>query len=218
METDSLKTAHEIIRVSFDYHKPSILIESSWLILLVLFCIIVAFYLIRRKLLKNYRVFEMNVEISGTPKTIFKVKRNTENLYIANRIYIELTTRKAAIEFDENHDIILEIYNSWYDLFKIIRSEIKNLPGEYLQNHNPSKALLGLTTKILNCGLRPHLTEYQAKYRQWYEKNKSNYEGESPQEIQKHYPDYANLVTSMKNVNSLLKDYSIELERLINGK
>lgn len=218
METDSLNTAHEIIRLSFDYHKPSILIESSWLILSILICIVIAFSLIRRQLLKKYRVFEMDVEISGTPKTTFKVKRNTENLYIANRIYIELTTRKAAIDFDENHDVIIEIYNSWYDLFKIIRTEIKSLPGEYLQNHNPSKALLGLTTKILNCGLRPHLTEYQAKYRQWYEKNKSNYENESPQEIQKHFPDYVNLVTSIKNVNSLLKAYSIELERLINGK
>ena len=59
----------------------------------------------------------------------FKVKRNTENLFIANRIYLELVTRKAALPFDEDNDVIVEVYDSWYTLFSTIREEIKNVPG-----------------------------------------------------------------------------------------
>ena len=162
----------------------------------------------------------LEVEISGTPKAVFKVERNHENLYIANRIYIELTTRKAAIPIDENNDSIEEIYDSWYNLFGIIRDEIKTVPGKYLKDHDPTSALIGLTRKILNEGLRPHLTEHQAKFRKWIEREKVKKENEnlSPQEIQAKYPDFANLVVSMKAVNLILANYANELDKLIKGK
>ena len=117
--------------------------------------------------------YDMEVEISGAPKVKVKVERNNENLFIANRIYIELTTRKAAIPFDEDNDVIAEVYDSWYKLFGIIREEIKSVPGRYLKDHDPTSALIGLTTRILNEGLRPHLTQYQARFRKWYEEEKA---------------------------------------------
>jgi len=162
----------------------------------------------------------MEVEISGTPKMTFKVERNHENLFIANRIYIELTTRKAAIPIDENNDSIEEIYDSWYVLFGIIRDEIKTVPGKYLIDHDPTKALIGLTRKILNDGLRPHLTEHQAKFRKWLENAKEEEVNKklSPQDIQRQYPDFENLVKSMKEVNLILADYAKELDKLIKGK
>lgn len=161
----------------------------------------------------------MKFEISGSPKMIFKVERNNDNLYIANRIYIELTTRKAAILIDENNDVIEEVYNSWYQLFGIIREEIKSLPGKYLREHDPTTALIGLTRKILNEALRPHLTEHQARYRRWLETEKANpsNKGKSPQELQKNYPGYVNLIASMKNVNRVLIAYAEELDKLIKG-
>jgi len=148
------------------------------------------------------------------------VERNYENLYIANRIYIELSTRKAAIVIDENNDVIEEIYNSWYELFGIIREELKALPGKYLQDHDPTIALIGISTKILNDVLRPHLTAHQARFRKWLEKAKKDpiNENLSPQEMQEKYPDFANLVDSMKKVNQTLIDYSKDLHRLIKGK
>ena len=151
---------------------------------------------------------------------VFKVERNYENLFIANRIYIELTTRKAAIPIDENTDNIEEIYDSWYHLFGIIRDEIKTVPGKYLKDHDPTKALIGLTRNILNDGLRPHLTEHQAKFRQWLKvaKEESINKNLSPQELQKKYPDFTNLVISMKAVNLILANYAHELDKLIKGK
>lgn len=216
----NLSDTLEIIHIALDLSKPSLAIESNWYLIgsvLIIFSLL--FFLWGMYLKTRYNIYDMEVEISGAPKATFKVQRNTENLYIANRIYIELTTRKAAIPIDENNDVIEEIYNSWYKLFGIIRDEIKTVPGHYLKSHDPTIALMGLTNKILNEGLRPHLTEYQARFRRWYksEKDKPENVNLSPQDIQKKYSDYSNLIASMKQVNKVLTDYANELHKLIKG-
>ena len=208
----------EVIRISIDSSKPALAFESNWYLIggvLLLFPII--FFVWGKYLSQRFNIYDLGVEISGAPKAFFKVQRNDDNLFIANRIYIELTTRKAAIPIDEENDVIEEVYNSWYKLFGIIRDEIKTVPGSYLKSHNPTIALIGLTTKILNEGLRPHLTEHQAKFRKWYEQEKEKDEDISPQELQRRYPDYDNLISSMKQVNQTLIQYANELNKLIRG-
>lgn len=209
-----------LLKIAFDYTKPSMTIESDWMFAIALLLIVLLAVLLRKKKLFSwFNRYDMEVEISGTPKVKVKVERNSENLFIANRIYIELTTRKAAIPFDEENDVIAEVYDSWYTLFGIIREEIKNVPGKYLKDHDPTSALIGLTTRILNEGLRPHLTVYQAKFRKWYEGEISRAENKhlSPQAIQQKYPDYKNLVTSIKLVNKTLTKFTEELNKLIKG-
>lgn len=209
----------DIARVSVNTHQPSITLSSSWLVLCVVVIIIFLLIIVKWFLLKNSKLRwqTLEIEISGTPKATFKVERNYENLYIANRIYIELITRKAAIPLDEENDIIEEVYDSWYKLFNIIREEIKSVPGKYLHDHDATQSLIGLTRTILNEGLRPHLTKYHAKYRKWLKENidKPENANKTPQEIQKKYSEYNELVKSMKEVNKLLIDYSIELDKLI---
>jgi len=215
---DTIST-YEMIRLSFDYYKPAMTIESNWYLIGIIIILFFAGLILKRRYSQWFNWYEMEIEISGSPKAKFKVERNNDNLYIANRIYIELTTRKAAIPIDENNDVIEEVYNSWYKLFGIIRDEIKSVPGNYLKDHDPTKALMGLTTKILNEALRPHLTEYQARFRKWLEieKQKPENKEKSPQEIQRKYPDYDKLIASMKQVNKTLMDYSNELNKLIQG-
>lgn len=212
-------STYEMIRLSFDYYKPAMTIESNWYLIGIIIIIFLTGLFLKRRYSKWFNWYEMEIEISGSPKAKFKVERNNDNLYIANRIYIELTTRKAAIPIDENNDVIEEVYNSWYKLFGIIRDEIKSVPGNYLKDHDPTKALMGLTTKILNEAIRPHLTEYQARFRKWLEveKQKPENKEKSPQEIQKNYPDYDKLIASMKQVNKTLMDYANELNKLIQG-
>lgn len=213
-------TLIKIIDLSFDLTSPKIEVETDWVTLIAIVVIIAAGILIKRILrYRNFPVVELEMEISGTPKAVFKAKRDDSNLYIANRIYIELVTRKAALPIDEENDVIAEIYDSWYILFKIIREEVKNVPGHYLRAHNSTTALIGLTTKILNEGLRPHLTEYQAKFRKWYseENQKKSSLGQTPQKIQQRYPSYEKLIIDMKAVNQILINYSNELKKLIEG-
>jgi hypothetical protein len=118
--TDTTST-HELIRVSFESNQPSLIISSDWIFIGVILVIIIVLIILKRQFSKIFRWQNLEVEISGTPKMVFKVERNHENLYIANRIHIELTTRKAAILIDENNDSIEEIYDSWYKLFNIVR-------------------------------------------------------------------------------------------------
>lgn len=212
-------TNTEIIRIYYT-NKPSLTIESDWLIISICLLFLIVAFLINKYIPKWFNWHEMEVEISGSPKLKYKVKRNSDNLYIANRIHIELTTRKAAIPIDEKNDFIIEIYDSWYKLFNNIRDEIKTVPGNYLKDHDPTTALIGLTKKILNNALRPHLTEYQVKFRKWYDKAEKLEENKdiTPQEIQAKYADFDNLVESMKDVNKTLMDYANELDKLVKGK
>jgi len=219
-QNNSKTVEEQLLRIAVDYSKPSITIESSWIVLVIMVLAAIFFVLIIRLVYRNYGMQEMEVEFSGSPKVKFKVQRNVENLYIANRIYIELTTRKAAIRIQEENDVIDEVYDSWYKLFNIIRDEIKTVPGQYLKEHDPTEALIGLTSKILNEGLRPHLTQYQARFRKWYrgESGKPENQNLTPQEIQQKYPQYRELVNSMLEVNDILMQYSNELHKLIKGK
>lgn len=178
---------------------------------------------------RNYQIFIIqmiekyintvgNVVVEETENNIIEskvseLKIDPEIKILAHRIYIELITRKAAIAIDTENDVIEEIYNSWYKLFCIIRDEMKTLPIRYF-NDKESQPVIILSMKILNEALRPHLTEHQAKYRAWLEKAKNNlkYKNLIPQELQKNYPDYNNLVQSMKTTNLILMDCSKSLQ------
>ena len=170
---------------------------------------------------KNIEPVEITLN-TGAGSIKYKIIRNYANLEIAHKLYIELITRKAAIRIDEKNDVIVEIYNSWYDLFKITRKELKNFSGDLLESNPQSKELIRLATDILNKGLRPHLTKYQARFRKWYfeqlEKDKSKKESDkrTPQEIQKDYYKYDELIISMKKVNEILIEYKNKLEEILN--
>lgn len=217
---DTLITSVKIIGVEIDYSKPNLSLETNWYFLAGLVAIVLILHFVFKKLRKShYPIIEMEVEISGSPKMKFKAQRDDSNIYIANRIYIELITRKAAIPLEDDKDVIIEIYDSWYKLFGLLRDEIKSVPGHYLKSHDPTTALIGLTTKILNDGLRPHLTEYQAKFKKWYNKEiqKTSSKDLTPQELQRRYPEYSALIADIKRVNTILFDYSNELNKLIKG-
>ena len=148
----------------------------------------------------------------------YQITRNYQNIEIAHKIYIELITRKAAIEIEDGKDVIVEIYNSWYSLFKITRDELKSFNGKLLKDNNTSQELVLLLTDVLNKGLRPHLTEYQARFRKWYSEQLDKNSEESPQKIQTNFEEYEELMSSMKNVNRTLMEYSEQLKKIIEGK
>lgn len=199
------------------------LTSNVWILLFGVLLYFLIRYLIRR-LIKSNKIHKEVVPVklkytfAGT-EVEYSINRNFQNIEIAHRMYVELITRKAAIPIDAN-DVIIEVYNSWYTLFQTTREELKKLSGEMLLDNQVSKDLIKLLSDILNKGLRPHLTEHQAKFRKWYnsaivlEENKCK----TPQKIQSEYEDYNNLFNSMKVVNNLLIEYSKRLEEIVNGK
>ena len=124
-------------------------------------------------------------------------------------------TRKVGLTFEEDKDVIVEVYNSWYKLFEIIRELLKNVePNKKDKNVEKLEDIL---IKTLNEGLRPHLTKWQAKFRRWYdiELKKEENNKVPPQEIQKRYEEYDNLVKDLKNTNEKMVQFAQELKKLI---
>lgn len=213
----------KIIDFTFDFANWTVAIKLSlWVVIPILLgwlgFLIWKYY--KGKSKTPHQVAEMEMAFKlGEQEVKYKVVRNFVNLEIAHRIYIELVTRKAAIEIDENHDVIEEVYNSWYNLFQITRDEIKKLSGNLLENNLHSDDLIQIATDVLNKGLRPHLTEHQARFRKWYSEELAKEENKiiSPQEIQSKYPKYEALIKSMKEVNITLINYAGELRKFIKG-
>lgn len=181
-----------------------------WVIVFASLLVIVVIFIFKRMHISSHKI---TIKLLGFEYTA-SIEKSNQNIFIANRIYVELITRKAAIEIDVENDVIVEVYDSWYTLFGIVRDEIKNVSGNNLRC-GESNALIKLTIKILNEGLRPHLTQYQAKFRRWYDGQLPYNTCQSPQDIQKQYSEYKELIASMKKTNTLLIIFVEELRKFI---
>jgi hypothetical protein len=139
------------------------------------------------------------------------LKPNDEIVRIAYQTWVELSTRKIGLPFVEEHDVITEVYNSWYEAFGKLRELVKSIPPHQIQVSPDTRSLVEIMIKVLNDGLRPYLTTWQAKYRRWYtiETVKADAESvkRSPQEIQKSFPEYAALVKDLRSIESHITEY-----------
>ena len=201
------------------------LVLNLWVFIVIIILFFAICYVINKKIIKKGKMYKEIVPVTfkyslGGQEIEYKIVRNYRNIEIAHKIYIELITRKAALPIDEKHDVIIEVYSSWYTLFQTTREELKTISGELLLNNDISNDLIRLLTDILNKGLRPHLTEYQAKFRKWHNEslNKKENENLSPQQIQMQYEKYDDLINSMKFVNQLLIEYAEKLKEIASGK
>jgi len=191
---------------------------SFWLI--VLFLVIGAFcamliYFPKMLFFRNVEVVELKIKL-GNVGTV-KIKPNNQVRQIAHKAWVELVTRKAGIPVDRENDVISDVYASWYELFKEIRLLAREVPANKLTDPD-TKKLVDILIQTLNKGLRPHLTQWQAKYKRWYNSavDSDKKSALTPQDIQKNYPKYDDLVDDMLKVNKFLVDYAVELKKLLN--
>ncbi len=195
----------------------SVNVEIGIILIALLFISAIIVLLVRNKI--NTLVFAPEVELSVNLAGIgnVRIKQNHEVAQIAHKAWTEFVTRKAGLKFDPENDVIVEVYDSWKELFGRVRLLIKEIPANKLRDENTQK-LVGLLVDALNDGLRPHLTRWQAKYRSWYlnELNKRENEGKPPQEIQKGYPYYDELLTDLIMINQQIISYTNELKKLTN--
>ncbi|MDO5819634.1 MAG: hypothetical protein Q4P11_04800 [Methanobrevibacter sp.] len=154
----------------------------------------------------------------GLTNSNIKIVPNYKDKEIAYKIWVELSTRKIGIPLVED-DIIYQIYDSWYMFFGITRNLLKEFPVSKLKNKS-STEIIFITNEILNNELRNHLTKWQGKFRRWYEIESKNQDNDylTPQELQKKYPEYDELVKDMKEVNEYLINYKRLLYKIVFGK
>ena len=124
-----------------------------------------------------------------------------------------MSTRKIGLKIDLENDTIEEIYNSWYQFFGITRELIKNIPVSKL-NRQATREIAQVSIDILNQVLRPHLTQWQARFRKWYQQeiNEEKTACLSPQDIQKNFPKYKELTEDLIKINKNLTLYSNKMK------
>src|SRR5258708_20371076 len=111
--------------------------------------------------------------------------------------------------------VIIEVYDSWYALSQRIRQLVSEIPSRCIRREKSTQTLVTIAVDTLNLGLRPHLTRWQARYRNWWAQTESELSAKTPQEHQKDFPEYAPLLTDMLTVTDQLLQSSARLQKLL---
>lgn len=143
-------------------------------------------------------------------------KPNDTDRQIAYSIWVELSTRKIGLPIEIEDDVIAEVYDSWYSFFGVTRELIKDIPVSKVRGDSTGK-IIDLSIEVLNEGLRPHLTKWQARFRHWYDAQLEKKEDASPQELQKKFPEYDALCSDILAVNNRLIKYRMKMIELVRG-
>jgi len=210
----------DLIRVFLDNNFNLQVSVSGW-ILLFIFIVVLLYALYLRFFSgmkgKTYEIDEAEIGI-GNQK--IKIKPSYQDIQIAYKLWVELSTRKIGLPIDSNNDVISEIYNSWYEFFKLTRELIKEVPASKIRKDENTRKLIGVAIKVLNEELRPHLTKWQARFRKWYkaETKKVGNSSLSPQDIQKKYPEYKKLIEETTAINQKLIEYRKVLKKMAMGE
>lgn len=189
-----------------------LVLKFNWIVVVIMLILLWGIVFLIKKCMKytnkkSIMVDEVNLGIGSSSVKLSYSKKDQE---IAYKIWVELSTRKIGLYFDKENDVIKEVYDSWYEFFGIARELLKDIPPNQIAY---SMELIELTEMVLNVGLRPHLTKWQAKYRKWYDEQLEN-NIETPQEIQKKYSEYAALVADMLEVNKRMIEYKKLMKRI----
>lgn len=191
----------------FSFHIAPIL-ENIFYIIVVTSIIVYSVQFIRGRVFFKRSEIEISEAEIGIGNNKIKLTPNYTDKQVAYKIWVELSTRKIGIPLDLKHDVIEEVYNSWYQFFTITRELMKEIDVRKI-NRDDTKNIINISMGVLNEGIRPHLTEWQAKYRRWYRVALDNEDNKSktPQEIQASYPYYQDLCADLTRVNSNLLRY-----------
>lgn len=190
----------------------TIVLSLNWLaIIIILTAIVVGVWVLKKYIkfvsMKSINIDEVNLGIGNSSVKLTYSKKDQE---IAYKLWVEMSTRKIGMCFDTENDVIKEVYDSWYEFFKTARELLKEIPINRILY---SRDLIKLTENILNLGLRPHLTKWQAKYRKWYDEAVKNNE-RSPQDIQREYPEYTALVEDLVLTNKIMIEYKDLMKKI----
>ncbi len=175
-------------------------------------------WFVRRSWFGFAKQFEMDEAEIGVGSGKIKLKPNLTDRQVAYAIWVELSTRKIGLEIDLKDDVVSEIYDSWYQFFSVTRDLLKTVPVQRVSDPSTRK-IVALSISILNEGLRPHLTIWQARFRHWFDRQMTNDKvaDDPPQIVQQAFPAFDEMTRDLLAVNKRLIAYRRAMERLVNG-
>jgi len=165
---------------------------------------------------RSWQSFEVDQAEFGLGDQKIRLTPNIVDKQIAYKIWVELSTRKIGLPIDLEHDVVSEIYDSWFSFFSITRDLIKEVPVQRFSRPDTEK-IIRLSIEVLNVGIRPHLTQWQAKFRRWYDRQltSTDWIEKHPQEIQQEFPQFPELKEDLLAVNQRLINYRHKMYQLI---
>jgi hypothetical protein len=173
--------------------------------LLVILAVAIIAVVLRRTNQDRVIAVTVDIPLGGIGRLTFNSDREVARL--AHQAWLELMTRKAGLPLDEENDVIEEVLNSWYELFRELRTIAKAVPPPNLRTKN-ARTLVSTLVRALNDGLRPPLTKWQARFRSWYAEGRKDHPGQDPQTIQRGYPHYDDLMADLRRVNGDLRAFA----------
>jgi len=195
----------------FSVHFSASTLVTALLVLVALGLLAVRFFG-----LPSWQTFDIEQAEFGLGDQKITLRPNDTDRQIAYKIWVELSTRKIGLEIDLDHDVIVEVYDSWYSFFAVTRELIKDIPVRKFRRKDTEKIVL-LSIEVLNHGLRPHLTKWQARFRHWYEHamEKSAEADLAPQSVQQQFPRFADIKIEIQEVNKRLIKYREKMHELV---
>lgn len=206
-----------LISLGLDRETHNFVIQASWWLLLgAALLALICYWIVRWWRGRRFNTWEVDEAEIGVGSGKLKLKPNYIDRQIAYSVWVELSTRKIGLSIDPEHDVIAEIYDSWFAFFGVTRDLIKDVPVAKIRNDSTNK-IINLSIELLNEGLRPHLTKWQARFRHWYNRKMDTDRDVSPQELQKQFPDYDRLISELLSVNEKLIRYREKMIELVRG-
>ncbi len=208
-------TSFDLFRIYFDNWHLGVDVNTFVIAGIALICLI-SFLIKGKNSFSEFWLPEVQLSVPLGGFGSVSIKADYTISQIAYTAWAELITRKAGLPIEIEDDVISEIYTSWYQLFGRMRELIKTIPAYQLRKEN-TKKLVRLLIDSLNKGLRPHLTKWQARFNKWYQNELTKEENKlkSPQEIQKNYPEYKELIADLIVINQQMVSYASELKKLV---
>ena len=193
----------------------SVSVDVHPIVALLLLGILLAVLLVWWRRSDRDRVVAITVDIPLGGIGRLTVNSDREVARLAQQAWLEIMTRKAGVPIDEDNDVIVEVLDSWYELFRQLRQIAKEVPPPSIRTKH-ARELVRTLVDALNRGMRPVLTKWQARYRAWLaaEEAKPSSSGKPPQDLQRRYPEYDAMMTDIKRVNGQLRQFADALYQL----
>ena len=133
---------------------------------------------------------------------------------LAWKMFVQLKTRKAALPFDESNDLVANVYDSLHGLFSITRELLSEACP---RNGDRQRTISDYVLRVVNDGIRPHLTQWHPVFRSWWENaiDRPENRDRRPQELQRDFPEYDDLLADLKQMNTELARYADELLAIV---
>jgi hypothetical protein len=163
-----------------------------------------AFVVIKRNILKIKKV-SANIPF-GIGQVELETVETSRNAAWA--LYIEMTTRIATQQLEDDHGLLREALNSLYSLFGITRQILKEAGPDVGAS---SETVGGIATDVLNQGLRPFLAKWHPKLQIWEAQRP---EGVSHKEHEKNWAEEVQMRHELKLLGQNLEQYTNALAKI----